>query len=290
MSERIALGTAQFGLRYGIANCRGQVALDEAAEIVGLAHSHGVDTADTAIAYGESENCLGRIGMAGWRVVSKLPPIPDDCVDVPAWVEQRLHESLTRLGVSRLHGFLLHRSSQLLGAHGAALYQKLLDLRRSGLVAKIGVSVYDPEELDALLPRFTFDLVQAPLNVLDRRIADSGWLGRLHAAGVEVHTRSAFLQGLLLMGRRDRPVWCRGWQPLWNAWHRWLEGQGVSALSACLAFVLAHAEVDRVIVGVDGLGQLREILGSCGRGGSLAPRSLTSTDPNLINPSRWLTQ
>ena len=289
MSERIALGTAQFGLPYGIANRNGQVAPEAAAAIVDLARSHGVDTADTAIAYGESESSLGQIGMSGWRVVSKLPPLPLDCVDAPEWVEQRLHESLARLGLSRLYGLLLHRPAQLLEGQGSDLYRQLVDVRRRGLVAKIGVSVYEPAELDLLLPRFALDLVQAPFNVLDRRLADTGWLTRLHAAGVEVHVRSVFLQGLLLMAADDRPAWCREWQPLWDAWHRWLEQQGASALDACLAFVLAHAEVDRVIVGVDSLEQLRGILASCTRRVPVAPPSLGSTDPRLINPSKWVT-
>jgi aryl-alcohol dehydrogenase-like predicted oxidoreductase len=289
MSERVALGTAQFGLRYGIANRSGQVPPDEAAAVVELARAHGVDTVDTAIAYGESESCLGRIGMSGWRIVSKVPPVPIDCVDVSAWVEQCLQESLARLGLPRLYGFLLHRPSQLLGREGPELYRRLVDIRRRGLVAKIGVSVYDPTELDLLLPRFAFDLVQAPFNVLDRRLADSGWLSRLHSTGVEVHVRSVFLQGLLLMPAGERPAWCRAWQPLWDSWHRWLEEQHASALDACLGFVLSHAEVGRVIVGVDGLAQLREILASCWRRVPLAPPSLGSTDPELINPSKWVT-
>src|SRR5450755_1692147 len=79
---RIALGTVQFGLPYGIANRAGQVAHADVAAILAYARSAGVDTVDTAIAYGDSEKCLGDVGMQSWRVVSKLPPVPSACRNV----------------------------------------------------------------------------------------------------------------------------------------------------------------------------------------------------------------
>jgi hypothetical protein len=287
MIERIALGTAQFGLRYGIVNRTGQVPVDVASEILAHARSQGVDTLDTAVGYGESEACLGRIGVRDWQVISKLPPLPAQCIHVAAWVQECVAGSLERLGIPQLYALLLHRPMQLLEERGKELYEGLLALKRRRLVSKVGVSVYGPNELEALWPRFGLDLVQAPFNVLDRRLADSGWLQRLGEAGVEVHARSAFLQGVLLADEADRPVRFRAWQALLNAWHDWLREQSATPLPVCLGFVLSHSQVRRVVVGVDDIRQLQQVLSAVQQPSPLPPRSLSCDDLDLIDPSRW---
>ncbi len=211
MSNRLALGTVQFGLPYGIANQTGQISRDEAAAILNHAWAMGLDTLDTAIAYGGSEARLGEIGVKQWRVISKLPAVPESVTDVAAWVENSVNGSLERLNIPMLRGLLLHCSRQLLGVRGDTLYRALAAIKDEGKVEKIGVSIYGPEELDALWPHYQFDLVQAPFNVIDRRLATSGWLKRLHQAGIEVHVRSVFLQGLLLMDTANRPVSFNRW-------------------------------------------------------------------------------
>ena len=111
---KLVLGTVQFGLPYGIANQVGQVSLAEGTSILQLATACGIDTLDTAIAYGESEQRLGQIGVKGWQIVSKLPPIPDGTAQPIRWVETEVASSLQNLNVSSLYGLLLHRPLQLL--------------------------------------------------------------------------------------------------------------------------------------------------------------------------------
>ena len=287
MIDRLVLGTVQFGLPYGVANQGGQVGRDEAAAILQHARAAGVHVLDTAIAYGDSEQRLGKIGIEAWQVISKLPAIPDDCTDVSGWVRQAVLASLQRLRIPKLHGLLLHRPQQLLGPQGDALYRALVELKAEGKVDGIGVSIYGPEELDALLPRYPLDVVQAPFNILDRRLATSGWLARLNRAGAEVHVRSVFLQGLLLMGRESRPKYFGRWDTLWNQWHQWLDARQLSPLQACLGFVLSESGIDRVVVGVDSRRHLQEILALMRAPPVSAPATLVSDDLDLINPSRW---
>jgi len=286
-SNRLALGTVQFGLPYGIANQTGQVRREDVATILGHAWAAGVDTLDTAIAYGDCEERLGEIGVSQWQIISKLPALPESCTDVAGWLEESVEGSLEWLRIPKLRGLLLHRPQQLLGPNGEALYRAMTGLKNQGKVEKIGVSIYDPDELDALSPHFHLDLVQAPLNIIDRRLILSGWLNRLHEAGTEVHIRSVFLQGLLLMEAASRPVTFSRWQPLWQQWHRWLADQALTPLQACLGFALSHAEIDRIVVGVDSLKQLQEILASVNILALLPPQFLMSEDLDLINPSRW---
>lgn len=285
-AEHIALGTVQFGLAYGVSNTTGQVSLPEARRILDAASECGMDTLDTAIAYGESETVLGQLGVGGWRVVSKLPAVPTSAEDVAGWVRAQFAASLQRLGVSHLEGLLLHRPDQLIEPGGDALWAALLDLREQGLVRKIGVSIYSHEELPALTAGRRFDLVQAPLNILARSLVDSGWAKRLKEQGAELHVRSAFLQGLLLMGP-DRPARFFHWQPLWQQWQGWLDQHGLSPLQACLRYCLSLPQVDRVVVGVESAAQLREIVDAAQGDLPPPPDWCMPVDAMLVNPAKW---
>lgn len=287
MNSRLALGTVQFGLPYGIVNQGNKVTDDEADAILHAAWEAGINTLDTAVLYGESEQLLGEIGVGQWQVISKLPEIPEACTDVSSWVQDSVADSLGRLKISRLRGLLLHYPQQLLGPKGDELFLALSGIKGQGMVEKIGISIYGPDELDALWPKYQFDLVQVPYNVLDRRLVESGWLNRLHQAGSEVHIRSVFLQGLLLMDSVCRPEKFIRWQPLWDQWYHWLGEQGVTALQGCLSTALAQPEAARVVVGVDSLEQLEEILACVETPGVIPPETLMSEDLDLINPSRW---
>jgi aryl-alcohol dehydrogenase-like predicted oxidoreductase len=284
---KLALGTVQFGLNYGVANQQGQVSQDEAKAILEHAWSSGMDTLDTAIAYGDSEQRLGDIGIEDWRVVSKLPAVPVQSGDISQWVTSSVTDSLQRLKVTRLYGLLLHQPQQLLGRGGDELYRALQQLKDDGLVQKIGVSIYDPAELDLLASRYQLDIVQAPFNIMDRRLIDSGWLARLTRQNTELHVRSVFLQGLLLLKTNARPAKFNRWQTLWKRWDTWLSEHNLRPLEVCLAYVLSFPEIGRVIVGVDSSKQLIEILCASTAVSSEWPHDLWTDDIDLLNPSLW---
>lgn len=285
--SRIALGTAQFGLPYGIANQDGQVNRTMARTMLQLAAARGIDTIDTAIAYGESEACLGAVGVSGFRVVTKLPAVPQGCADVELWAQQQVDASLGRLGVTVLYGLLLHRPEQLRGNGGKALYAALQNLKDTGQVKKVGVSIYAAGDLEGLVPHYPLDLVQAPFNLVDRRLYTTGWLERLKQMGVEIHTRSTFLQGLLLMPHAVIPLKFSPWADLWSIWHQWLAGHNVSAVQACLAFALSFPEIERVVVGADSVSHLEEIISMPADVMPIDFPDLDCEAENLINPVRW---
>ena len=286
--KRLALGAVQFGLPYGIANTSGQVSGDEAASILNRAWEAGLNTVDTAISYGESEKRLGDIGIHHWQTITKLPSVPADCTDITEWVRESVRGSLRRLKISKLYGLLLHDSKQLLNSRGNEIYQTLNALKEQGTIEKVGISIYDPKEIDLIWSRFKPDLVQAPFNVIDRRLVTSGWLSKLNEAGVEVHVRSIFLQGLLLMEKTNRPINFNRWQRLWDNWHQWLNDMSISPLQACLCFAMSYPQIGRVVVGVDSLKQLQEIIaGAQSESCKIPPDTLMCDDLDLINPFLW---
>jgi len=283
---KIALGTVQFGTHYGIANTNGQVEKSEAKDILNYAKRFGVDTIDTAIAYGSSEQCLGEIGVDGYQVITKLPEIPDDYGNLKIWVEKHVEESLDALGVETLSGLLLHRPNQLLDKDKKYLWSLLVQLKSDGLVKKIGFSIYTPDELDELWDSFKPDLVQAPYNILDRRLETSGWLQRMSEENVEIHTRSIFLQGLLLMNEDSRPEKFNKWLTLWNHWKNWLRENDSTPVQAAVSFALSDNRISRVVVGVDSLNQFKDIIAVSSKIGKF-PESFHITDTRLLNPSEW---
>jgi aryl-alcohol dehydrogenase-like predicted oxidoreductase len=284
--RKIALGTVQFGLDYGITGAL-KVPSEEIRRILTFAKENQIDTLDTAIDYGDSEIILGESGISGWKTVTKLPATPKVCQNLKEWVFKNVYKSLGRLRIPKLYGVLLHKPQELLGASGQQLYAALQNCKDQGLVQKIGISIYDPSELDSILNRYSIDLIQAPFNVIDRRLETSGWLERLHQSGVEIHVRSVFLQGLLLMPKNQRPEKFDRWNKLWDVWHTWLEENQVSALQACLNFVLKYLQIDQVVVGVDSLIHFEEIVGIIDKKCAIPPICLINTDIDLVTPSNW---
>jgi|TARA_B100001964_G_C14241996_1_gene605482 hypothetical protein len=286
--NKLSLGTVQFGLSYGIANQTGKIKSVEAKKILQLAKNSNIDLIDTAIAYGDSEKVIGDIGIKDFKFVSKLPALPKDCVDINSWVEENVKLSLKRLGIPSLYGLLVHRSESLLGNSGNKLINALKTIKLNGLVKKIGISIYDPSECEQVMNLARIDIVQAPLNIVDRRLVVSGWLSRLHSEEIEIHTRSVFLQGLLLMPRNKIPKIFDRWFRAWDQWSLELEKNNLSAVEACLLYPLSLPEIDRVIIGVDNVNQLNDIINKSKSQQSQIDWSfMISNDQALINPTNW---
>jgi aryl-alcohol dehydrogenase-like predicted oxidoreductase len=284
---KLAIGTAQFGSSYGVANSTGQVSLPEVEAILRCAKSAGISMLDTAVAYGNSEQRLGEVGVDQLDVVTKIPPLPEGTPEPDKWVERQVRDSCKRLKTLRLYAVLLHQPLQLLGPDGGAILSGLSRVKAEGLVEKIGVSIYSPDELDLIHPLLRPELVQSPFSVLDRRLEKSGWLRRLSSDGVEVHSRSVFLQGLLVMPRERIPAKFARWQRIWDEWHAWLRDSKLSPQAACLAFANSVTEIHRVVVGVDSLSHLQDLVAVTNvRLPDDLPR-VQSEDEELINPSLW---
>ncbi|PTX96919.1 hypothetical protein DB345_07005 [Spartobacteria bacterium LR76] len=285
-ARRLAIGTVQFGMDYGVKRAR-KSDIEEVRDILREAFSLGIDTLDTAAAYGESEAVLGAIAADDWKVVSKIGAVPDDCLNIEEWMDHQVKASLDRLRIPSLYGLLLHVPGQLLGPRGPQIYRALTRVKELGLAKKIGISIYSPSELDEIFRCYALDLVQAPFNIIDRRLIESGWMKKLVESDVELHVRSVFLQGLLLMSSADRPAKFGRWASLWSAWDEWLYQTKLTPLAACLRYVLSFPEISRVVVGMESLRQFQEIYASARGQAFTVPSELQAKDLDLLNPYKW---
>ena len=201
---KISLGTAQFGLDYGVSS-RTRVNDDEVKKILEFARDSGVTDIDTATTYGESEKIVGFWNIKEFKITTKIPEVPEEVQYVDDWVQQIINNSLINLRSKKLKAVLLHRPNQLLLPFGEKIWDSLKTAKEAEIVDKIGYSIYSPQDLDKLYEKFKPDIVQLPINIFDKRFESSGWLDILSDDKCEVNSRSVFLQGLLLLENNNRP-------------------------------------------------------------------------------------
>ena len=284
-AQRLALGTAQFGLAYGLNNQAGQPSTNAVAEVLAAAQAASLTLLDTAAAYGNSEARLGELASQNptFELITKLPAGP------PAQVAQHLAESLARLRRAQLYGVMFHAFKPL--QEEPAAWQALQAARAGGQVARIGVSLYHPHEAEWLLAEgWDIDLVQVPYNVLDQRFA--AVLPRLAARGVEVHVRSAFLQGLLLREPAALPEFFRSLAPKLTQLHQLAATAGVPLPALLLLFAAYAPGVARAVIGVDTVANLHENLAAAQYAAAaeslrLALAELAEPTDTFILPYTW---
>ena len=286
--SKLSIGTVQFGLNYGIANSSSsKVPFLEVKSILSFAKKRNIKTLDTAVSYGDSEKILGKIGVDDFDVITKLPPIIEEEYqhNIPLWCRKHLLSSLKKLRTEVLHGILLHDHIQLTKPYGSELFEALQKLKAEGLVKKVGISIYQPEDLEDIWNKFSIDIVQLPLNILDNR-----WslvLKELHQNSVEIHARSIFLQGLLLMPLEKRPKKFNKWSKIWKIWKDWLYVNKLSPLEASLSYISSIPEISKFIIGVISEKQLEEIHKIKRNELPKIPDELRTNDITLLNPSNW---
>jgi aryl-alcohol dehydrogenase-like predicted oxidoreductase len=283
--NRIVLGGAQLGLPYGILNGGETLSREAVARILDTAVSHGIDSIDTAIAYGQSETVIGETAQNRFKIISKLPPIPSDMANVSQWVRTQIDASLSRLNCSSLEALLLHHPQDLIGPHGSELYAAINSLLSEKIIERFGVSIYAPNELDGIIGKFNIDVVQAPLNVFDRRII--GVTDQLSALNIEVHVRSVFLQGVLIANPKDRPQRFQPWSEHFARFDEWVHSTGMSAMACCLGFALQQPGVTKLVIGTTSKESLTEIMASIPNIHLEVPADLQSSSEQLIDPRVW---
>ena len=282
LNSKLSLGTVQFGLDYGVTNQNGQVTTDTARNILNVAKQNNIRTLDTASLYGNSEQVLGEIGINDYQVITKTTFLKDDVNEVIV----NFYKSLERLNRDKVEGLLIHNIGDIENNQFDTLFSKLNELKKEGLIGKIGFSTYTPEQIDFLLNTFDFDLIQVPFNVFDNRLIVGGQLKRLKNKGIEVHVRSVFLQGLLL-DFNSLGSYFSNWKKKFDDYQKIVKDSELSLLEYALNFALNVEEIDRVLVGVNNQKQLTDIVKASQKKNNNSLLPFPINDLNLINPSLW---
>lgn len=284
--NKIALGTVQFGLNYGISNISGQVKPDQVKEMLAVCRRHQVYMLDTAAAYGKSEEVLGLClpACAGnFKLISKLPTLNGQNV------RDIFFKSLEKLGVQNLYGYLIHDYASF--TQRPEIYQEVLNLQAEGYIQKVGFSVYHPAQLENLfLKNVPLQLIQIPFNVFDQRFAPL--LGELIKREIEIHVRSVFLQGLFFKKTAELPIF---FNPVKSQLEKLQQIAQVAAIplpALLLAFAHSFAEISKIVIGVTSVAELETNLqyrDYLPKVQMLLPsfKELMVDDENMILPYNW---
>lgn len=272
-SNKIGLGTVQFGLDYGVSNKQGQTHINEVGKILEIARLKGVDLIDTASGYGNAENVLGQFDLSMFKVITKFMPIQE------LKLETLLKQSLDKLNIEKLYAYLAHRPLSLLKDDS---WKELRDLKEIGFVEKIGYSLNDPFELEKLLELGYYpDIIQVPFNYFDRRFEEQ--IKKLKNIGCEIHTRSAFLQGLFFMQTKNMSSF---FNPVKSIISELQDSYKESLSKVLLNYCLLQEGIDKVVIGVNDSNQLLENL-NVKRSTEILPELMIKVPDNILNPSKW---
>lgn len=290
----LTLGTVQLGMPYGVACKTSPPSLKEGYSILTQAVESGITCFDTARAYGSSEYLIG-----GWQqttdahplIITKIKPIPNNCNEEEAIkiVEESLNESMRALQRVFLPAVMLHRGLDILRPE---VFNTLAYFVETGKIRTIGVSVYEPSELSLILDKFKIDIVQIPASIIDTRFDRSGLLVEATGQGITVFSRSALLQGMLLMHPDNLPEWqmklrnslyeLREIASYWN----------LTLVQLAISGMTANRNIRSIVIGVSSRAELVELIDASDQ--KIPPSVLddlyelaASVDEKLINPRYW---
>ena len=288
MKNKIILGSANFDQIYGIK--KNFIKKSEIKKLFDLALKNKIKTIDTSPLYNKSEKIIGLLNNNRFKIISKIPKPPKNIKreNIKKWLKQNVMISLKNLKIKKFECLLLHNANSLLCKNGDEIYKGIRNMKINGFTSKIGVSIYDFNVLDKILKKFKFNLIQVPFNILDQRLVEKGWLKKLKKRKIEVHARSIFLQGILLLKHNQLPKKLIKLSKKLMVWENWLKKNKFSSLQVCLSFVLNQRQLDGIVVGYNNTNQLNQILKLKQIKNNFSLPNLNIKDKKLIDPREWL--
>lgn len=290
MKNKLILGTVQLGLNYGINNKSGKPSLQNAFEILHLAYDEGIRILDTAEAYGDSQEVIGKFQKENpnkiFKIITKLAA---NNTLKKGDLSKQIEIDCQILGVNQLYGYMFHNYESF--KNNAYFYNELLLAREKGAIMKAGISLYSNEEIKDILENYPgFDFIQIPFNALDNASKRKNLLIRARNMNVEVHTRSVFLQGLFFKNSNNLP---EGLNPLKVYIEKFESIKlkcGINTETLALQYVLEKEYIDFVLVGVENTEQLMNNIIICDHKVNIPHDGIDAIDVleiNLLNPSNW---
>jgi aryl-alcohol dehydrogenase-like predicted oxidoreductase len=257
--SQLMLGTVQFGESYGIANKTGQPSYKKVCEILEYAAENGVNCLDTAYAYGQSEEVLGRalceLHLADKMVVvSKVPLLAENLKpdEAERLIEKAVQISLKRLQMDFLPIYLFHNENN------SDYADSLLKIKEKGLARHIGISVNSPEMARRAVDCENYEAVQIPTSILDQRYIKSGVMLKTAKRGLALFVRSVYLQGLLFLPENELPEQLKPVISVRRVLEQTARKEKMSLAELAARFVMSLDGVHCLVMGMETLEQLKE--------------------------------
>jgi len=280
---KLILGGAQFAQRYGIYNKK-VINFEELRRSINLAKKKKIFIIDTSFNYKNSHHAIERLNINNFKIITKLKLKNKKHIYS---LNEQIRQSLERLKIRKYFAILIHDHKNLLSRTGKEFLKELYKLKKNGLVDKIGVSIYSPNDLEIIWKFWKPEIVQAPFNVFDKRIYDSGWLRKLKKNNIIFVARSVFLQGALLQNTNKNLRYFHKYINSFQRWVEWCKQKNISQIKACLDYIKKFKEIDYAIIGFNSYAQFKEILSDYKKKKYYIPDIFNSKEIKLIDPRQW---
>ena len=286
INSKLIIGTAQFGLDYGINNNEGQLSEREIFKILDFSHERGLITLDTAPGYGKSEEIIGKYFLNNkdkkFEIISKLNITNNG-------FKKSLTSSLGKLKIEYIDVLLFHSFDQY--SHYKNRLDEFNRKFRKNLYGKIGVSLYTRKEIEDVLLDDEIDLIQAPFNLIDNESIRGELYRKIKKSGKELHTRSVFLQGMFFKPFNEIPSKLSPLIKPLTRINKLCSEYKISKNELSICYCVSKDYIDKVLIGVDGVDHLKENYNSQFKTlNQLIHKkidSLTFSKTKLLNPALW---
>jgi aryl-alcohol dehydrogenase-like predicted oxidoreductase len=288
--NKIILGTVQFGLNYGINNSIGKPTQNLVNQILDKAFENNILLLDTAEAYGDSQEVIGAYHKQSKNKFKVITKYSSARTDLPVNIKDRIISNLKTLEIERLYCYMFHNYADF-KSYYAAFEKEILELKQKGLIQKVGVSVYTNKELEDLLNYDEIDVVQIPFNLLDNTQQRLDVLMKSKAKGIEIHTRSAFLQGLFFKEAKELPFKIQALKPYLEVIQNTAIFNKLTVAELALNYAYQQETINNVLIGVDSVEQLEQNLQALKV--EITPNLMAEMNAvkveevSLLNPSNW---
>jgi len=281
--NKIILGTAQFGMDYGINNKYGQVSKHQSLDILNFSYDNGIRSLDTAELYGNSIDIIGEFHRVypekKFKIFSKIATKISE-------YSKSISDNLNRLNIDHYTGYMIHNYKDL--KNDRKLYDEIYEAKKAGLIKKIGISLYSNEEIKDTVENYNFDFIQLPFNLLDNSNKREKIIKSAISSKIEIHIRSIFLQGLFFTPRSLFP---NKLKPLEKYLDKIISlSSDLELDQLAIKYPIQKDYIDRIIFGVDNVKQLQRNL-SIIEDNLLIPHNeidkIDVRENELLNPTNW---
>ena len=290
--NKLILGTAQFSGKYGLFGKKKHISNSEIKQILHYLKKKNISKLDTSVEYKHADKKIGLVKNNKWKIITKLKFTDFQLNkmsqnEIKSFMLKKLTKSKKNIGIKKIDTLLIHNFEMFKNNNKSKIYKILLNLKKEKLINKIGYSIYNFKKLKESIRKFCPDVVQCPFNVFDRRLNEENLLKIIKKNKVEIHSRSVFLQGLLLKPYNSLPTKFKKWKNFFYNWEKWSEKNKISKIDGCLAFSLSNLNIKKVVIGIQHLDELKKILNIKKYSKLSLPSYLSVKDERLLNPSKW---
>ena len=282
LKKKLIIGSVNFGTFYGIK--KKKIKFTEISKILNFAYSNGIKHIDSAESYG-SEKIIAKYNNFNFKIITKF--LFNSNFENYEKTKKLISSTIRNLKNHSLEAVLFHDTKILYTNKVNKIFENLNILKKKGYFKKIGVSIYNFNELNFLIKKYKLDIVQCPFNILDNRLMNKYWINILKKNKVEIHSRSIFLKGLLLNKKFKRKNFFKKARDTFDAFENFLHKNKITEIESALNYVIKNKKISKIVIGVDSLDQLKEILNSYVNKKINYKFKMKKLKEKFYNPSKW---